>query len=184
VVALLDKALEETMALMKIREKHKVSNKRPMSIEGRIFSDDEDDDDDGGNHSSSHCGAGRLNGAQLEHIMLRRLAEAAHHLLSASIHWDVETDKIIGLFVKLYKLLVKHTRILVTHSIKRLPDIYSKLMGYMAETCHGELSNLLSSLHKNGKNGDAAKIVRQSKQVPELVYQVCLVTTLNRRRMH
>ena len=116
-VAALDKAVAETEALLLLRDKQRTAaadvwkRRRNANADGHISSDDEDGH--GGHTGNGGRRLQRLQGIdgvdETVYGTVKRLFEAALRLLLPNI--GDATERVVGLFAKLYRLLARLTKV-------------------------------------------------------------------------
>jgi hypothetical protein len=145
--------LTETAQLLKLRERGSSAKKRQArssALElGHISSDEED-----------NCGqfarAGSLVGgttsilvasssSDMECITLKRIFEVSLKLISFDCIHDA-AEKILVLFIKLYKSQVKITKSLSLESCKALPQMYRVLAEHTANKVHPRLQDYIAAV--------------------------------------
>lgn len=110
--------------------------------------DSDNEHDDGDDHPEQSKGHGQLAAdanLNLECITLKKVFEAAVHLVSTSqVHSS--SEKILALFIKAYKLLVKIARSQLTQGHKHLPNLFVVLYSFVANEVHGKIQDYFTAV--------------------------------------
>jgi hypothetical protein len=102
---------------------------------------------------------------------LTMLFEAACYLLNS--HQGDATERVIGLFAKLYKIQTHITHTLVALKVTVLPPLYILLADYISQHCSYKMETFLIGTHSEKERANTVqKIKKQGKVVPELIYHM------------
>ena len=170
-VSVLEKAVAETEAIVRLREKQRASADAALSrrsflsrqvgtLDGHISSDDE-----GGGRARLNRLGGITPADDAVYVTLQRVFEAAVYLLLPNI--GDATERVVGLFGKLYKLQARLTRVLCTLKVTVLPARFRDLANYVAQ-CSATVEQFVTDIHTFNHSASLVKINRQSVVVPQL----------------